>query len=169
MTENKSPKNTQAADVERSAEDIRRDIAKAEESISRTVDQIGERIKEKLNWREYVKSSPYWALGAAAGLGYIASRMLLPRATPLERIMGTLADELHGSFGGLRAGTSGPDLVKMTLVAIATKAAVGWIQDAASTAVISDGAMPRPRKGHGSTMRPKAAASKKPKSKTVNR
>ena len=58
MAEKQPPKNTKAAGAERSTEDIRRDIAKAEESISRTVDQIGERIKENLDWREYVKRSP---------------------------------------------------------------------------------------------------------------
>ncbi len=163
MAEKKSPEKTKAAECKRSTEEIRRDIAKGEEIISRTVDQIGERIKEKLDWHEYMKSSPYWALGAAAGLGYIASRMFLPRATPLERIMGTLAEELHGTLGGLRAGPSGSDLIRMTLVAIATKAAVSWIENSASTAEQNGGAEPRSQTGHGSNMRPKAARSKKPK------
>ena len=66
--------------------------------------------------------------------------------------MNSLAEELHGSLGGRHAGASGPDLIKMTLVAIATKAAVSWIQDAASTAELKNGAEPRPQTGHGSTM-----------------
>jgi ElaB/YqjD/DUF883 family membrane-anchored ribosome-binding protein len=32
------------------------------------IDQIGERIKEKIDWREYVKDSPYFAIRVAAGL-----------------------------------------------------------------------------------------------------
>ena len=62
--------DTKEADVERSTEEIRQDIAKGEENISQTVEQIGERIKEKLDWRGYVRDSPYWALGVAAGLGW---------------------------------------------------------------------------------------------------
>lgn len=37
----------------RSTEDIRQDIAREEESLSRTAQQIGDRIKEKLDWSEY--------------------------------------------------------------------------------------------------------------------
>jgi hypothetical protein len=40
-------------------------------------------------------------LGIGAGLGYLASRVLIPRTTPMERIMDTIADEVRGSFGGL--------------------------------------------------------------------
>lgn len=129
--------NTREADVERSSEDIRQDIANGEKSISQTVDKIDERIQEKLNWRGYVKDSPYWALGAAAGLGYLASRMFIPRTTPMERIMDSIADEVRDSLGGLLARAAGPGLVKVTLLGIATKAAAGWLKNAASTAVAS--------------------------------
>ena len=71
MTEREYFSNTREANVERSTEDIRQDIAKEKENISQTIEQIGERINEKLAWRGYVKESPYWALGAAAGLGYL--------------------------------------------------------------------------------------------------
>lgn len=54
----------------RSTEDILQDIAREEESLSRTAQQIGDRIKEKLDWSEYVKESPYWALGIAGGIGF---------------------------------------------------------------------------------------------------
>ena len=92
MAAREYPNNTREADVERSTEDIRQDIAKKEENISRTVEQIGERITEKLDWRGYVKDSPYWALGAAAGLGYLASGMFRTRTTPMERIMDPIAE-----------------------------------------------------------------------------
>jgi ElaB/YqjD/DUF883 family membrane-anchored ribosome-binding protein len=120
------------ADAERSSEDIRQDIAKEKENISQKVDQIGERIKEKLDWREYVKDSPYWAIGAAAGLGYLASRVFIPRPTPMERIMGSIAEGLRGSNGG-------PGFVQMILLGIATKAAARWIKSAPSTAGKSGG------------------------------
>ena len=140
MAEREYPSNIRQADVERSSEDIRQDIAKGEENISQTVEQIGERIKEKLDWREYVKDSPYWALGAAAGLGYLASRMFIRRTTPMERIMGSIAEEVRDSLGGLLAGAAGPGLIKVTLLGIATKAAANWIKNATSTAVTSGGA-----------------------------
>jgi len=156
MSEREHLSNKKEADVERSSEDIRRNIAKEKENISQKVDQIGERIKDKLDWREYVKDSPYLAIGVAAGLGYIGSRILITRTTPMERIMDSIAGEVRGSLGGLVPGAAGPGLIKMTLLGIATKAAAGWIKNAASTSVVNDAAGPRPQTGHGSTVGPSA-------------
>lgn len=114
----------------RSTEDIRQDIAREEENISRTAQQIGERIKEKLDWSEYVKDSPYWALGIAAGIGFLTSKMLQTRTTPMERIMGSLAEEVRGSLGGLHVGAAGPSLAQVTLLGIGTKLATEWIRNA---------------------------------------
>jgi len=133
MSEREHLSNKKEADVERSSEDIRRNIAKEKENISQKVDQIGERIKEKLDWREYVMDSPYLAIGVAAGLGYIGSRVLITRTTPMERIMGSIAHEVRGSLGGLISGAAGPGVIKLTLLGIATKAAAGWIKNAVST------------------------------------
>lgn len=135
--------NIRDTNVERSTEDIRHDIAKEEEGISRTVEEIGERIKEKLDWREHVKDSPYVALGAAVGLGYLASGMFIRRATPTERIMRSIAREVRNSLGALRAEAAGPGLIKAVLLGIATKAAAGWIKNTASKAVTSGGTGPR--------------------------
>ena len=142
------------AEAERSSEDIRQDIAKEKEAISQKVDQIGERIKDKLDWREYVKDSPYLTIGVAAGLGYLASRVFIPRTTPMERIMNSIAGEVRGSLVGLIAG---PGLIKLTLLGIATKAAAGWIKNAASTEVADGAADPQPQTEPGSTVRPSAA------------
>jgi hypothetical protein len=161
MAGRERPINTREADVERSTEDIRQDIAKGEKSISLTVDKIDQRIQEKLEWREYVKDSPYWALGAVAGLGFLASGMfLLTRTTPLERIMGSIAGEVRGSLGGLLAGVARPNLMKATLLSIATKAAAGWIKDAVSTTAASGGAESRPQNRGGSTIGPRVTAQK---------
>jgi ElaB/YqjD/DUF883 family membrane-anchored ribosome-binding protein len=157
MAEREYLSNTREADVERSTEDIRQDIAKGEENISQTVEQIGEHIKEKLDWRGYVKDAPYWALGAAAGLGYLASGMFLRRTTPMERIMGSIAEEVRDSLGGLRTGAAGPGLIKVTLLGIATKAAASWVKNATSTSVASGSAVPRPQTGRGSTISPRVA------------
>lgn len=155
MAEREYLSNTREPDVERSSEHIRRDIAQGEENISQTVEKIDERIQEKLDWRGYVKDSPYLALGAAAGLGYLASRMLITRTTPMERIIGSIAEEVRDSLGGLLARATGPGLIKVTLLGIATKAAVGWVKDAASTVEPSGGAGPRPQTGRGSTISPR--------------
>jgi ElaB/YqjD/DUF883 family membrane-anchored ribosome-binding protein len=152
--------NTREPDVERSTEEIRRDIAKKEENLSRTVEQIGERIQEKLDWRGYVKDSPYWTLGAAAGLGILASGMFRTRTTGMERIMNSVAGEVRGSLDGLRAITAGPGLIKVTLLGLATKAAAGWLKHATSKAVASVSAVPRPQTGRGSTVSPRAETEK---------
>lgn len=151
MSKSEHSSNEKEADVERSSDDIRQDIVKGEENISQTVEQIGERIKEKLDWREYVKDSPYLALGAAAGLGYLASAMFKKRTTPMERFMGSMDKTVRHSLGGLLAGAAGPGLIKVTLIGIATKAAMGWIKNAAATTVASDGAEPKPRTESGAT------------------
>ena len=156
MAEREYPNNTREADVERSTEDIRRDIAKKEENISRTVEQIGDRINEKLDWRGYVKDSPYWALGAAAGFGYLASAMFLKRTTAMERIMDSIAEEVHDSLGGLRAGAAGPGLIKLTLLGIATKAITSLIKSANSTVVASNDDVPQAHTGCGSIVKQRA-------------
>ena len=155
MTEREYLINTKEADVERSTEHIRRDIAKGEDTISQTVEKIDERIQEKLDWREYVKDSPYWALGAAAGLGYLASGMFKKRTSPMERIMGSIAEVGRDSLGGLLAGAAGPGLTKVTLLGIAAKAAAGWIKNATSKTVASGGAAPQPQTGGGSSISPR--------------
>jgi len=143
MAEKEYRNNEKEADIERSSEDIRQDIAEQKENISLTVDQIGERIKKKLDWREYVKDSPYWAIGAAAGLGYLASRVFIPRTTPMERIVGSIGQGIHDSLSGLKAGAAGPSLIKLTLLTIATKAAAGWIKNADTTKVADGGDGPQ--------------------------
>jgi len=149
MAEREYLNHTREADVERSTEDIRQDIAKREKDISEKVEQIGERIKEKLDWRRYVRDSPYWALGVAAGFGYLASGMFKRRPTPMERIMGSIAEVGRDSLGGLLAGATGPGLIKVTLLGIATKAAANWIKNATSTTLANGGAKPRPQTGSG--------------------
>jgi hypothetical protein len=146
---------TNEARVDRSTEDIRQDIARGGENISQTVEQIGERIKEKMDWRGYVRNSPYWAIGAAAGFGYLASGMFKKRTTPMERMMGSIDKKVRASLVGMLVGAASPGLIKVTLLGIATKAAAGWIKNAASTGVARGGAGPRPQTGRGSPINPR--------------
>lgn len=150
MAEREYPGNTEEADAERSSAAIRQDIAKGNAHLSQTVGQIGERIKEKLDWREYVNDSPYWAIGTAVGLGYLVSGMFIKRTTPMERIMDSVADEVRDALSGKIVGAAGSGLIRLTLQGIAVKAAVSWIKKA-----IPAGG-PLPTKGRGSTINPKA-------------
>lgn len=153
MAEGKHSSKEKEANFERSSEEIREDIANERENISRTVDQIGERIQEKTDWREYVKDSPFWAIGAAAGLGYLASRLFITRTTPMERIVTTLADGVHDSLDGLHARSASPGLIKLTLLTIATKAAADWIKNASSPAEAAGvEAGPQPHQERDSTI-----------------
>ena len=85
----------QEADRARSAREIREDIAAKRESISETVDRLGERIHERLDWRSYVADYPYVALGAAAGAGFLLSGLFKRRPSPRERIIDAVADTLE--------------------------------------------------------------------------
>jgi len=153
MAEREYPISIRGAGGERSTEDISQDLAKEKENISQAIEQIGERVKEKMDWRGYVRDYPYWALGAAAGLGYLASRVFTKRRTPVEQIMRPIAEELRHSLGGLLAGAAGSGLIKVTLISIATKAAANWIENASSTNVAGGAALGRPQTRGGSTVR----------------
>jgi hypothetical protein len=118
----------------RSTDVIRQDIAQGGQNISQTVEQIGQRVKEKLDWRQYVKTSPYLTLGAAAGLGYLAAGLLRKRTTPTQRLVRILADQVGDSLGGVRTQAARPSLIKATLLTIAVKTAANWLQNGDSTA-----------------------------------
>jgi len=92
----------------------------------------------------------------AAGLGYLASRVLIKRTTPVERIMRSVAEELSHSLGGLIAGAAGSGLIKVTLMSIATKTAAGWIRNATSTDAAGIGATAQPQTGRDSSIVPRA-------------
>jgi hypothetical protein len=142
MTEPTALSTTQSAGVERSTRDIRRDIAQEVANITQTIEQIGKRINRKLDWREHLNDYPYWALGAAAGLGYLASGMSRTGDIPGKGETGSDSETDHNSLGDLFAETVGSELVKATLLGIATKAAASWLLRAASPATGNGGKKP---------------------------
>src|SRR5215831_3885142 len=77
---------------QRSAEDIRQDIAAKRDSISETVDRLGERLHETLDWRSYVAEHPLVFLGLAAGAGFVVSGIFKRRPSPADRIVDAVAD-----------------------------------------------------------------------------
>ncbi len=87
---------------DRSADEIRQDIAARRESISEAVDKLSDRFQRKLNWREYISDYPLVAIGAAAGMGYILGRIFKPRQSPGDRIKDALAYGLEDLTGRIR-------------------------------------------------------------------
>lgn len=130
--------------LERSAEEIRQDIAARRETISETVDRLGDRIHETLDWREYIAEYPYVALGIAAGVGYIVAGIFKFKRepTPRERIMDALAeitedvtDRVRGSIQEVVPKKGGPGTtLKAAATAAVTKAALDFAKKKATEA-----------------------------------
>jgi ElaB/YqjD/DUF883 family membrane-anchored ribosome-binding protein len=128
---------------DRSAREIRKDIAAKRETISETVDKLGERIHQTLDWREYVAEYPGVALGLAAGVGFLVSGIFRREPTPQERIMDAvadIADDLTDRISDVagdaikRKMVSGKT-VKAAIFAMVTKAAVDFAKQKAMTAI----------------------------------
>lgn len=94
---------SEATESARTADEIRQDIAARRESITETVDRLSDRFQQTLDWRTYVSNYPLVALGLAAGLGLLASRILKPRSTPTERMKDALADCFEDVTNRLRS------------------------------------------------------------------
>jgi len=129
------------ASSDRSAEEIRHDIAAKRESISETVDLLSDRFKSTLDWRTYVGDYPWVAVGVAVGAGLLLSGIFKRRETPYERMMHAVADSFddltdrfRDAVGELPTQKSGPGkTIKAAVTATLTKAAldlakrqVGW-------------------------------------------
>jgi hypothetical protein len=104
--------------LERSSEEIRQDIFEKLESLSKTVDQLGNRIHETFDWREQVARHPYVALGAAAGLGFLLSGLFKPAPSPGERIMDAIGETVEDIGNSLNASLkqsnhNGPDWITL--------------------------------------------------------
>jgi hypothetical protein len=123
---------------DRSSQEIRQDIAAKRESITETVERIGDTVNRTLDWRTYAADYPLVALGAAAGLGFLLTRIFAPKPTPRERILDAIADgveDLKDQFGGYldvvpqkKAGVG--NSVKAAAVGLLTKAATDYAKNA---------------------------------------
>ncbi|HXG66061.1 MAG TPA: hypothetical protein VNO70_13245 [Blastocatellia bacterium] len=128
------------SEAERSAEEIRQDIAARRESISETVDRLSNRFQETLDWRTYVGDYPLVALGVAAGIGFLLSGLFKPRPTPRDRIMDALAESVEDLTDRFRNSLDNLDVlphkkkmglsrtVKAALTATVTKAATDYLK-----------------------------------------
>lgn len=127
------------SDAERSAEEIRQDIAARRESITDTVDRLSDRFQQTLDWKAYVSDYPLAALGVAAGLGFLAARIIKPRPSAGRRIKDALAhsiEDLAGRFhhqlenvAPHRSGSGLGGTVKAALTGLVTKAATEYLQN----------------------------------------
>ena len=132
--------SVEGATPERSAEEIRHDIAAKRESLSKTVNRLDERIHQTLDWREYISDHPYAALGIAAGLGFLIWGILRPQPTLYERIMEALVESAEGLTDRFRETGSNLPLEKesglgRTVKATATTAATKAVLDLLSRGV----------------------------------
>jgi ElaB/YqjD/DUF883 family membrane-anchored ribosome-binding protein len=126
---------------ERSAEEIRNDIAAKRESITETVDKLGEKIHETLDWREYIGQYPYVALGLAAGLGFLVSGIFKRNPSPSERMIDALAesveditDRFRGNLGDVIPKKTGPGrTVKAAITAALATAATNYAKQQVSS------------------------------------
>ena len=126
----------ESEEVSRSAQAIRNDIAAKRESISETVDKLGDKISQTFDWREYVAEYPAIALGLSAGCGFLLAGIFKRRPTPRERILDAIAevteetkDRVQDALTGLiqKRLISGTTL-KAAITTMATKAAVDLVK-----------------------------------------
>ena len=125
--------------VERSEEEIRQDIAARRESITDTVDRLSDRFQQTFDWKAYVTDYPLAALGVAAGLGFLAARIIKPRPSAGKRIKDALAygiEDLAGRFhhqlenvAPHRSSAGLGRTVKAALAGLVTKAATDYLQN----------------------------------------
>src|SRR5215475_13657633 len=125
--------------AERSAEEIRQDIAARRESITETVDRLSDRFQQTFDWRAYVSDHPLAALGVVAGMGFLAARIIKPRPSAGKRIKNALArgiEDLAGRFhhqlesvAPHRSGSGLSKTVKAALAGLVTQAATDYLQN----------------------------------------
>jgi len=121
---------------DRSAVAIRQDIAAKRESISETVDKLGERIQETFDWHEYVAQYPAVALGLAAGTGFLVAGIFKRKPSPQDRILDAMADlteDITDRVGGVMAGVIQKKMfsgrtIKAAATAMIAKATVDFLK-----------------------------------------
>jgi hypothetical protein len=127
------------AGYERTAEEIRQDIAARRESITEAVDMLSDRFQRRLDWRAYVYDYPLAAVGVAAGLGFLAARIFKPRLSAGDRIKDALAygvEDLTARFrhqlDGVNARNTGFGLgrtVRAAATGLITKVVTDYLRD----------------------------------------
>jgi ElaB/YqjD/DUF883 family membrane-anchored ribosome-binding protein len=120
----------------RSADAIRNDIAATRESISETVDKLGEKISQTFDWREYVAQYPAVALGLSAGCGFLLAGIFKRTPTPQERILDAIAeiteetkDRVQDALADLvQKRAASRSTLKAAITTMATKSAIDFLK-----------------------------------------
>jgi hypothetical protein len=107
---NEAANGTTERGNERSPDRIRQDIAVKRQELAKTVERLGERIEETLDWRYQVGRHPLLAMIMAAGVGFVVfnkvGRLRHATANPLLNGAGDVAE---------RVVAGGPTAVKGAL------------------------------------------------------
>lgn len=127
----------QTGGEDRSAEEIRHDIAAKRESITRTVGQINDKVQRTLDWRTYAGEYPFVTLGLAVGAGVLVAQLFRPKPSPGDRILDAIAEsveDIGDRFNGYldvvpKKKSGAATAVKSALAAWLTKAATDYVKD----------------------------------------
>jgi glycine zipper-containing protein DUF883 len=99
--------------------------------ITETVDQLGNRFEQTLDWRTYVSDHPLAALGVAAGIGFLASGLFKHRRSSKHRVTDALANAVEDVTDRFRYQLDGLGLKRPGLKETIKAAAAGAIARAA--------------------------------------
>lgn len=122
---------------ERTPEEIRQEISNRRAAISDTISRLDDRIHEAVDWRTQVNEHPYIAIGVAAGVGYLASRIFERKASPQDRILDALADGVEDICAQASTRVEGllnasaprrSSVFQGAIAALLTKAASSYLQ-----------------------------------------
>jgi|SRR5215471_8016776 len=121
----------------RSADAIRNDIAAKRETISETVDKLGEKISQTFDWREYVAQYPAAALGLSAACGFLLAGLFKRTPTPQERILDAIAEITEDTKDRVQDAVTGlvqkrlvsRNTLKAAVTTMATKVAVDFLKE----------------------------------------
>lgn len=144
--------------LDRSAFAIRQDIAAKRESISETVDKLGDRLQETFDWHEYVAAYPVAALGLAAGAGFLIAGVFKRKPTPQQRIheaVAELTEDLTDRVGGVMAGVIQKKMfsggaVKAAATTMLAKVAVDFLKSRLGGAMAGENSRPGPQQSRNS-------------------
>lgn len=89
----------------RDLDHVLRDIVVKREAVSHTVERLGTRIDETLDWRIQTARHPYVAFAAAAGVGFWMSGLFTPKATPVRRALDVVSRTIGEVAEGVRGST----------------------------------------------------------------
>jgi hypothetical protein len=130
------PKDDELISVRvRNSEDIRQDIAARRAVIATTVDQLGDRVNQTLDWRTHASNHPLAAVGVAAAAGFFLSRIFRPRLSPSQRLFESLADGVEDTkklmrlIVGQPVGHTVGAVARAAVTAAITKAAANYVSD----------------------------------------